>query len=140
MARLNDMNRTTNALAAQIYDYLFSRAVKALGLGNFSVAEGEVSANLRHTQALQRLGDVACEQALATAVEAMATLAVWTTNRQPKDPVYQYTHFLRPAKDTELRIAARVLQLGGESARVEIEVKLAKSRQLATRARAELAF
>jgi acyl-coenzyme A thioesterase PaaI-like protein len=74
------------------------------------------------------------------AIDTVASLAMFTTERAPKGTVYQHTHFLRPALDDDLKIEAKVLRFGKSSAFAECRATLASSGEIVAPASLEFAF
>ena len=109
-----------NAHAA--YDDLFAPWVKQLGLCDFDVREGFVAATLPAKPALQFAGSIVCGQAIMSAIDTVASMAMMTTERATKGTIYQHTHFLRPAAAESFRIEVKVLRFGKTTAFAEARV------------------
>jgi acyl-coenzyme A thioesterase PaaI-like protein len=130
----------TDATVLEFYDWLFAPWVKGLGIREFSVARGEVSALLPQSDALKFSSGAACGQVIMAAIDTIASLAMATTDRLPKGTVYQRPHFLRPAVDDDFRVQASVLRFGKASAFAEARVSFASSGELVAHATLEFAF
>jgi acyl-coenzyme A thioesterase PaaI-like protein len=130
----------TDATVLEFYDWLFAPWVKGLGMREFSVAEGEVSALLPQSDALKFSSGAVCGQVIMAAIDTIASLAMATTDRIPKGTVYQHTHFLRPAVNDDFRVKATVLRFGKSSAFAEARVLFASSGDLVAHATLEFAF
>jgi acyl-coenzyme A thioesterase PaaI-like protein len=87
----------TSETVLDVYDWLFAPWVKELGLRDFTVAPGRVTAVLPQSEKLQFVSGAVCGQVIMSAVDTVASLANMTSERMPKGTVYQHTHFLRPA-------------------------------------------
>jgi acyl-coenzyme A thioesterase PaaI-like protein len=74
------------------------------------------------------------------AIDTVASLAMFTTERSPKGTVYQHTHFLRPALNDDLKIEAKVLRFGESSAFAECRATFASSGEIVAHASLEFAF
>jgi uncharacterized protein (TIGR00369 family) len=118
---------------------IFAPWAKLLGLTDLSVDDGAASAKLPISGDIKHVGGVICGQAIMSAVDMVATLALSSTERVPKATVYQNNHFLRPATG-DLRIAATVLKFGRTTAYAEVSVTLADSGDLIARSATEWAF
>lgn len=130
----------TNETVLDFHDWLFAPWVKALGLKNFDVSPGKVSAILPQNTQLQFASGAVCGQAIMAAVDTVAALAMSTSDRPPKGTVYQHTHFLRPAMSEDLRVEVDVLRFGKASAFCEAKVRFAGSGELVAHATLEFAF
>ncbi len=130
----------TDATVLEFYDWLFAPWVKGLGMREFSVAEGEVSALPPQSDALKFSSGAVCGQVIMAAIDTIASLAMATTDRVPKGTVYQHTHFLRPAVNDDFRVKATVLRFGKASAFAEARVLFASSGDLVAHATLEFAF
>ena len=130
----------TNATALAAYDQMFAPWVKQLGLHDFSVSEGRVSARLPEADALKFSAGAVCGQALMSAIDTIAAMAMCTTDRVTRGTVYQHTHFVRPAKGDDFLVEAKVLRFGKASAFCEARVMFAGSGELVTHAVLEFAF
>ncbi len=127
-----------NVLAA--FDHIFAPWIKQMGLCEFNVSVGRVSAQLPNSGALKFSSGAMCGQALMAAIDTLASLAMMTTDRQPKGTVYQHTHFLRPAVDDGFLVEAEVLRFGKASAYAEARVTSVASKALIAHAVLEFAF
>src|SRR4051794_7793291 len=78
----------TNANVLEYYDWLFAPWVKALGLREFKVEPGVVSAVLPQNDALKFSSGAVCGQAIMAAIDTVASLAMTTKERVPKGTVY----------------------------------------------------
>jgi hypothetical protein len=87
----------TDATVLELYESVFAPWVKMLGLREFKVCPGIVSAMLPQNDALKLSSGAVCGQAIMAAIDSVASLSVGTTGRTTKGTVYQHTHFLRPA-------------------------------------------
>ena len=130
----------TDASVLEFYDWLFAPWVKEMGIRDFSVAKGEVSALLPQRDALKFASGALCGQAIMAAIDTIASLAMATTDRMPKGTVYQHTHFLRPAVNDDFRVLATVLRFGKSSAFAEVRVSFASSGELVAHSTLEFAF
>jgi acyl-coenzyme A thioesterase PaaI-like protein len=130
----------TQATVEQAYEFVFAPWVKAMGLCDFKVEQGRVSARLPINDALRFSSGAICGQALMAAIDTITALAMATTDRTTKGTVYQHTHFLRPAIDDDFIVEAQVLRFGKASAFAEARVRLAASGDLVTHAVLEFAF
>jgi acyl-coenzyme A thioesterase PaaI-like protein len=130
----------TNATILEYYDYLFAPWVKELGLREFHVEPGIVTALLPQNRALKFSSGAICGQAIMAAIDTVASLAMTTRERVPKGTVYQHTHFLRPAVNDDFRVRAEVLRFGKASSFAEVRVSFALSGILAAQASIEFAF
>jgi len=130
----------TGETVLAMYAHLFAPWVRDLGLRDFQVSPGEVTALLPQSDALKLYAGAVCGQAIMAAVDTVTTLAMFTTDRIPKGTVYQHTHFLRPAAGDDFQVRARVLRFGKSSAFAEAQVVLAGSGSLVAHASAEFAF
>jgi acyl-coenzyme A thioesterase PaaI-like protein len=130
----------TQATVEQAYEFVFAPWVKAMGLCDFKVERGRISARLPLNDALKFSSGAIRGQALMAAIDTIAALAMATTDRTTKGAVYQHTHFLRPAIDDDFIVEAEVLRFGKASAYAEARVRLAASGDLVTHAVLELAF
>ncbi len=130
----------TNENVAESFEFIFAPWVKAMGLCEFDVAIGRASARLPQSEAIQFSSGAVCGQAIMAAVDTVASIAVSTTERTTKGTVYQHTHFVRPARDEDLRIEANVLRFGKASAFVETRVTFVASGELVAHATLEFAF
>lgn len=130
----------TEANAPAAYDMMFAPWVKLLGLRDFAVSVGRVSARLPANDALNFRPGTMCGQALMSAIDTLAAMAMCTTERMTKGTVYQHTHFVRPAKGDDFIVEANVLRFGKASAFCETRVTLAGSGDLVAHAVLEFAF
>jgi uncharacterized protein (TIGR00369 family) len=112
----------TQESAQAAHDDLFAPWVKQLGLRDFDVREGFVAATLPSKPDLQFAGSIVCGQAIMSAIDTVAAMAMMTTERATKGTVYQHTHFLRPAAAESFRIEVKVLRFGKASAFAEARV------------------
>lgn len=130
----------TDATVLELYEYLFGPWVKGLGIRDFSVKSGEVSALLPQSDALKSFSGAVPGQVIMAAIDTVASLAMATTDRIPKGTVYQHTHFLRPAVNDDFRVKVTVLRFGKTSAFAEARVTFASSGELVAHASLEFAF
>ena len=130
----------TDATVLELYDYVFAPWVKMLGLREFKVSPGIVSALLPQSDALKFASGAVCGQAIMAAINSVASLSVGTTGRITKGTVYQHTHFLRPALNDDYRVRAEVLRFGKTSAFTETRVSFASTERLVAHASLEFAF
>ncbi len=130
----------TQANVLEAYDFVFAPWVKQLGLCEFKVTQGRVSARLPLHDALKFSSGAVCGQALMAAIDTVAALAMSTTERVTKGTTYQHTHFLRPAQGDDFAVEANVLRFGKASAYAEVRVTFAASGDLVAHAVLEFAF
>jgi acyl-coenzyme A thioesterase PaaI-like protein len=130
----------TNETALEFYEWLFAPWVKGLGLRDFDVSPGRAVATLPQSARLQFASGAVCGQAIMSAVDTVAALAMATTDRTPKGTVYQHTHFLRPAMSDDMRVEASVLLFGKASAFAQTRVSFLASGELVAHATLEFAF
>ena len=90
-----------DATVPEFYEYLFAPWVKGLGICDFSVTKGQVSALLPQNAAPKFSNGAVCDQLIMAAIDTVASLAMATTDRLLKGTVYQHTHFLRPAANDD---------------------------------------
>jgi len=129
----------TSENVGAVYAELFAPWVQDLGLCDFEAGEGRVSARLSAKSALQFAGAVVCGQALMSAIDTIAALAMMTIDRPTKGTIYQHTHFLRPAFGEDFRIEVNVLRFGKTTAFAEARVTNAAG-DLVAHATTEYAF
>jgi acyl-coenzyme A thioesterase PaaI-like protein len=130
----------TDATVLELYEYVFAPWVKMLGLREFKVSPGIVSAMLPQNDALKFSSGAVCGQAIMAAIDSVASLSVGTTGRITKGTVYQHTHFLRPAVNDDYHVRAEVLRFGKTSAFTETRVSFASTGKLVAYASLEFAF
>ena len=130
----------TDATVVELYEYVLAPWVKLLGLREFKVCPGIVSAMLPQNDALKFSSGAVCGQAIMAAIDSVASLSVGTTGRITKGTVYQHTHFLRPAVNDDYRVRAEVLRFGKTSAFTETRVSFASTGKLVAHAILEFAF
>jgi uncharacterized protein (TIGR00369 family) len=129
----------TKANVEAVYNEVFAPWVRELGLCDFEAEEGRVAARLPASPKLQFAGSVVCGQALMSAIDTVAALAMMSVDRPTKGTVYQHTHFLRPARGEAFRIEVKVLRFGKATAFAEARVTNAEG-ELAAHASTEYAF
>jgi acyl-coenzyme A thioesterase PaaI-like protein len=130
----------TGETVLDFYEWLFAPWVKEIGLKDFTVAPGRVTAVLPQSEKLQFVSGAVCGQVIMSAVDTVASLANMTSERMPKGTVYQHTHFLRPAASADMRIEANVLRFGKSSAFLEAKVTFIATGELVAHASLEFAF
>ncbi len=130
----------TQATVVEAYEFIFAPWVKQLGLTDWSVEMGRVSARLPEADGLKFSADVVCGQAIMAAIDTVTALAMTTSDRYTKGTVYQHTHFLRPAVGDDFRVEANVLRFGKASALAEAKVTFMGSGELVAHATLEFAF
>jgi acyl-coenzyme A thioesterase PaaI-like protein len=130
----------TDATVVELYEYVLAPWVKMLGLREFKVCPGIVSAMLPQSDALKFSSGAVCGQAIMAAIDSVAALSVGTTGRITKGTVYQHTHFLRPAFNDDYHVRAEVLRFGKASAFTETRVSFASTGKLVAHASLEFAF
>ena len=130
----------TDATVLELYESVFAPWVKMLGLREFKVCPGIVSAMLPQNDALKLSSGAVCGQAIMAAIDSVASLSVGTTGRTTKGTVYQHTHFLRPAVNDDYHVRAEVLRFGSASAFTEARVSFASTGRLVAHASLEFAF
>ena len=111
-----------------------------LGLREFKVSPGIVSAILPQNDALKISSGAVCGQSIMAAIDSVASLSVGTAGRITKGTVYQHTHFLRPALNDDYHVRAEVLRFGKASAFAEARVSFASTGKLVAHASLEFAF
>ncbi len=124
----------------QLFDLVYAPWIKDLGLTDFVVREGFVSARLPLNDRLKFITGFVCGQALMSAIDTVASIAAATTPRNTKGTVYQHTHFLRPAVNDDFLVTAEVLRFGKASAYIECGVTFAGSGERVAHAVLEFAF
>src|SRR5215475_2220340 len=129
-----------DATVLELYEYVLAPWVKMLGLREFKVCPGIVSALLPQRDALKFSSGAVCGQAIMAAIDSVASLSVGTTGRITKGTVYQHTHFLRPAVNDDYHVRAEVLRFGKASAFTETRVSFASTGRLVAHASLEFAF
>ena len=130
----------TDATVRELYEYVFAPWVKMLGLREFKVSPGVVSAMFSQNEWLKISNGAVCGQAMMAAIDSVASLAVGTTGRITKGTVYQHTHFVRPAFGDDYHVRAEVLRFGKASAFVEARISFASTEKLVAHASLEFAF
>jgi acyl-coenzyme A thioesterase PaaI-like protein len=130
----------TDATVLEVYEYVFAPWVKMLGLREFKVCPGIVSAMFPQNDALKLSSGAVCGQAIMAAIDSVASLSVCTTGRITKGTVYQHTHFLRPAVNDVYHVRAEVLRFGKASAFTETRVSFGSTGRLVAHASLEFAF
>jgi acyl-coenzyme A thioesterase PaaI-like protein len=130
----------TDSTVLEFYEYLFAPWVKGLGIRDFLVKRGEVSAVLPQNDSLKFASGAVCGQVIMAAIDTVASLAMATTERVPKGTAYQHTHFIRPALNDDLKIEAKVLRFGKSSAFAEGRATSASSGEIVAHASLEFAF
>ena len=130
----------TDATVVEFYEYVYAPWVKMLGLREFKVSPGMVSALLPQNDALKFSSGAVCGQAIMAAIDSVASLAIGTTERISKGTVCQHTHFLRPAINDDFYVRAEVLRFGKASAFTETRVSFASTGKLVAHASLEFAF
>lgn len=121
------------------YDFIFAPWLKQIGLCQFVVEHGRVSARLPEKDELKFTGGGVCGQALMAAIDTVAVLAAATGDQKIKGTAYQHTHFVRPASGDDLIVTAQVLRFGKSTSFVETRIAFAKSGELVAHAVLEFA-
>lgn len=135
----SDLFPITQATVDRAFEFVFAPWVKDLGLCDFRVEPGRISARLPIADRLKFSSGAVCGQALA-AIDTITAMAMSTTERVPKGTVYQHTHFLRPAINDDFRVEAEVMRFGKASAFAEARVSLLTSGNLVAHSVLEFAF
>src|ERR1700761_6367899 len=130
----------TDATVLEVYEYVFAPWVKRLGLRQFKVCPGIVSATFPQNDAFKLSSGAVCGQAIMAAIDSVASLSVVSTGRITKGTVYQHTHFLRPAVHDDYHVRAEVLRFGNASAFTQTRVSFASTGKLVAHASLEFAF
>jgi acyl-coenzyme A thioesterase PaaI-like protein len=130
----------TDATVLELYEHVFAPWVKMLGLREFKVSPGIVSAILPQNDALKISSGAVCGQSIMAAIDSVASLSVGTAGRITKGTVYQHTHFLRPALNDDYHVRAEVLRFGKASAFTEARVSFASTKKLVAHTSLEFAF
>jgi acyl-coenzyme A thioesterase PaaI-like protein len=130
----------TDATVLEFCECVFTPWVKILGLREFKVCPGIVSAMFPQNHALKLSNGAVCGQAIMAAIDSVSALSVGTTGRIIKGTVYQHTHFLRPAINDDYHVRAEVLRFGKTSAFTETRVSFASTGKLVAHASLEFAF
>ncbi len=81
MTELREHVIVTNENVTEVYEYIFAPWVKAMGLMEFKVGSGTVSALLPQNPALQWANGAICGQAIMAAIDTIVSLATTTTER-----------------------------------------------------------
>ncbi|UVO52585.1 PaaI family thioesterase [Sphingomonas sp. SUN039] len=136
----DDLWPLTQDNAETLFDYIFAPWIKEMGLTDFMVREGFCSMRLPLNDRLKFFSGAVCGQAVMAAIDTVASMATATTPRQGKGTVYQHTHFLRPAANDDVLIAATVKRWGKASVYVECSVTFVGSGDLVAHAVLEFAF
>lgn len=129
--------RITPANVNERFESIFAPWVKVMGLVDLRVGDGTASARLPQNADLQWAGGAICGQALMSAIDTVASLAVGAGDRPRKGTASQRTQFLRPAAGDDLVIDAKVLQSGSTITYLEVHVTLAASGKLVAHATLE---
>lgn len=124
----------------KLYALVFAPWVKAQGLCDFVVSEGRVSARLPYDREQAFFTGAVCGQAIMSAVDTVAAIAMMTTERAAKGTVYQHTHFLAPARGEAFLVESEVIRFGKATAYAETSVTESASGALIARASCEFAF
>lgn len=140
MPSLEDFQPLTNENVEAVYEYVFAPWVKAQGLRDFEVSEGRVSATLPYQAEQAFFSGAICGQALMSAIDTVAALAMFTSDRLSKGTTYQHTQFIRGATAEAFRIETEVLRFGQGTAYAETSVTDAATGELIARAASEFAF
>jgi hypothetical protein len=130
----------TDATVLESYEYVFAPWVKKLGLCEFKVCPGIVSAMFPQNDALRLSNGAYVVRPIMAAIGSVASRSVGTTGRITKGTVYQHTHFLRPAVNDDYHVRAEVLRFGKASAFTETRVSFASTGKLVAHASLEFAF
>jgi acyl-coenzyme A thioesterase PaaI-like protein len=136
----DDLWPLTQDNAEALFDYVYAPWVKDMGLTEFVVREGFCSMRLPLNDRLKFFSGAVCGQAVMAAIDTVASMATATTPRQGKGTVYQHTHFLRPAANDDVLIAATVKRWGKASVYVDCSVTFVTSDELVAHAVLEFAF
>lgn len=139
MKELEQILPVTNANVADAHAFMFAPWVKQLGLCDFEMREGYVRARLPERDDLKLATGSICGQALMSAIDTVAALAMCTTDRITKGTANQHTQFLRPARGGDLFVEVNVLRFGKTTAYAEAHVKSANG-ELIAHAVTEYAF
>ena len=137
---MQSFNNTNQDNVEEVYDWLFAPWVKELGLNEIEVSEGRASAVMPQHPSLFWSGGAICGQAIMAAIDTVTSLAMATSDRQPKGTVSQNTHFIRPAFTEDLKIEVSVLNFGRSIAYAEAKVTFVESGKLVAHATLEFAF
>ena len=140
MTDLSAFQPLTNDNVEALYAYVFAPWVRGQGLRDFKVSEGRASAILPYDAEQAFFSGAICGQALMSAIDTVAAIAMFTTDRVAKGTAYQHTQFLRAAKADAFLIETDVLRFGQGSAYAETSVKDAQTGRLIARASSEFAF
>jgi acyl-coenzyme A thioesterase PaaI-like protein len=140
MSNPRDLFPVNQESVEQTYAFIFAPWVKQLGLCDFTVAPGRVSARLPESDHLKFTAGGVCGQALMAAIDTVAVLATATGDQKIKGTAYQHTQFLRPALGDDMIVTAEVLRFGKSTAYVETKITFAGSGALVAHAVLEFAF
>ena len=135
-----DQSTITQANVDDAYRQIFAPWVKQLGLHDFVVREGFVSASFHNDTKLNFMAGPVCGQAIMAAVDTVLALAMSTSDRSPKGTAYQHTQFLRPAVAGSFLVEAQIKRFGGNSAYGEANVYAMPEKELIAHGVAEFAF
>jgi acyl-coenzyme A thioesterase PaaI-like protein len=124
----------------EVYEYLFAPWVRAMGLTDIRVGNGQATAILPQNDAIQWANGAICGQAIMSAVDTVVSLAMHTRNKPSKGTASQNTQFLRRAAGDDLRIEAQVLKFGSTIAYAEARVTFATNGELVAHSTAEFVF
>ena len=115
---------------------LFAPWVQALGLRVESVAAGEVTLRLPHSEQLSRVGGMLCGQAMMAAADTAMVLALIQHFGafRPCTTVQLSSTFLKPLSNQDALVTARVLRAGKSMAFGEIDLRGADDGKSAFRA------
>ncbi len=122
------------------YESVFAPWVKKLGLIDIEVGSGRASALLPQTPDIQFFTGAICGQAIMAVVDTVASLAIFTSDRQTKGTASQTTQFLRPAVGEDLRTTTEVLKFDATIAYAETRVTAEASGELVAHATSEFVF
>jgi uncharacterized protein (TIGR00369 family) len=140
MSSLSKSSSINSETVGAAYESVFAPWVKKLGLKDIEVGSGSASALLPQTPDIQFFTGAICGQAIMAAVDTVASLAIFTSDRQTKGTASQTTQFLRPAVGEDLRITTEVLKFGATIAYAETRVTSDPSGELVAHATSEFVF
>jgi acyl-coenzyme A thioesterase PaaI-like protein len=136
----DDLWPLTQDNADTVFDFVFAPWIKEMGLTDFVVREGYCAMRLPLNDRLKFFSGAVCGQAVMAAIDTVASMAAMTAPRRGRGTVYQHTHFLRPAANDDVLIAATVKRWGKTSVYVDCSVTFVGSGDLVAHAVLEFAF